>query len=236
MSLYCKRVGIIGALDEEVEQLIGMMTPVLGADLPPHLHDMGRHFYFGKIKNQEVVVVRCGVGKVNSSITAQRLIDSYDVSAVISIGVAGGVDPRLKRSDIIISEKHLHHDMLGFGGPGEIPMMDSSVFHSSEGMVACAKRACETILEKGQFHVGLNVTGDQFIQSHEKKHWLFNTFGALCSEMEGVGVAQTCNINKVPFLGIRSISDLADDDAIQSFDEHKQAAIDRLVSVVVQML
>lgn len=237
MALYYKRVGIIGALDEEVAALISSITLLSNGEFLPETHELNASYHFGKIKNQEVVVVRCGVGKVNSSICAQHLIDKYKVNAIISMGVAGGVSPAVKQNDVIISEAHLHHDMRGFGAPSIIPMMENaSTFKSNEGLVECAKRACEKAIEPGCWHVGLNVSGDEFVQSNEKRDWLYKTFGALCCEMEGAGVAHTCAVNTLPFLGVRAISDSANEQAISTFEENKANAIKQLTAVVMGML
>ena len=84
--------------------------------------------------------------------------------------------------------------------------------------------------------MGKIVSGDQFINSSEKKKWLESTFGALCAEMEGAAIAHTCALNNVPFLIMRSISDLADEDAADSFDEMKEEAIDYTSSVLLEMI
>jgi adenosylhomocysteine nucleosidase len=236
MTLRYHKIGIIGALDEEVDELVKNLIPNPLTLVPAQTYDMGTCFYDGQIGKQEVVVVKCGVGKVNAAIATQRLIDNFGCDAVMKIGVAGAVAPEVKKNDIVISQDMLEHDMDAFDQPGVIPNMDSSVFVADNALIEAAKQACEKVIGPERYHVGRHVSGDQFICTNEKKEWLKRTFGALSAEMEGAALAHTAVVNKVPFVVLSSISDLADDDAVESFEETKDEAVDYTSAVVLQML
>lgn len=236
MGLRYHKLGIIGALDEEIDTLVKNLIPNPLTMIPAQSFEMNTCFHDGQIGNQEVVVVRCGVGKVNSAIVAQHLIDNYGCDAVMKVGVAGAVAADVKKNDIVISKELLEHDMDAFGQAGEIPNMESSTFVADKELIKAAEQACEIVMGEGNYHTGTHVSGDQFIRSAEKKEWLKRTFGALSAEMEGAAVAHTATVNKVPFVILSSISDLADDDAIDSFEETKDEAVDYTAAVILQML
>ena len=80
-----KKIGIIGAMDKEVRTLIQMM------DIEKTVDKASLKFYIGKLEGKDVVLVQCGIGKVNSALCAQILISEFDVDAVVNTGVAGAI-------------------------------------------------------------------------------------------------------------------------------------------------
>ena len=236
MKLRFHKIGIIGALDEEVDELTRNLVPNTLSMIPSEKFEMDTCFHSGQIGNQEVVVVKCAVGKVNAAIVTQRLIDNYGCDAVMKVGVAGGVAPEVKKNDVVIATELMEHDMDAFEGPGIIPNMETSKFVADSLLVECAKSACEKVCGAGNFHAGVHVSGDQFICTDEKKDWLKATFNPLCAEMEGGGLAHACHVNHVAFVVLSSISDMADDNAVQTFAENKDEAVDYTTNVVLEML
>ena len=80
------------------------------------------------------------------------------------------------------------------------------------------------------------MSGDQFICTAEQKHRIVDTFGALCTEMEGVAIAQAAHLNHVPFLVIRAISDKADGSAHMDYTTFEQKAIEHSVRLTARLL
>ena len=68
------------------------------------------------------------------------------------------------------------------------------------------------------------LSGDQFISDSARVKDLHEALGGDCVEMEGAAVAQVCEMNSVPHLIIRTISDRADEEAAVSFSEVLHAA------------
>ena len=227
-----KRIGVIGAMDEEVSLLIGQMKNKKTKCIA------GMEFHQGKLWEKEAVVVKSGIGKVNMGICTQILISCYGVDAVINTGVAGGLYEKLNVGDIVISSDVVQHDMdaTGFGYKlGEIPRMETSTFCADKDMIKLAKESCELVNPEIQCFVGRVATGDQFISSNEKKQWIIDNFGAYCAEMEGGAMAQTAYLNKVPFVVIRAISDKADNSATVTYEEFEQQAIVHTMKLMAAM-
>ena len=227
-----KKIGVIGAMEEEVSLLIGQMKNKMTKVMA------GMEFNQGKLWDKEAVVVKSGIGKVNMGICTQILVDCYGVDAVINTGVAGGLYEKLNVGDIVISSDVVQHDMdaTGFGYKlGEIPRMETSEFCADKELVQLAKESCELVNPEIQFFVGRVATGDQFISSNEKKQWIIDNFGAYCAEMEGGAMAQTAFLNKVPFVVIRAISDKADNSATVTYEEFEQQAIVHTMKLLTAM-
>ncbi|NMA82469.1 MAG: 5'-methylthioadenosine/adenosylhomocysteine nucleosidase [Epulopiscium sp.] len=226
-------MGIIGAMDEEVIALKEKMEVQKVEQIA------GLEFTTGTLLKIPMVLVRCGIGKVNAALCTQILIDRFDIDAVVNIGVAGALYQELKIGDIVISSDALYHDFdaVVFGHSiGTIPRMEESVFQADGKLIHLAREAGERIKTIHQTYVGRIVSGDQFISDGSKKDWIWRKFGAYCTEMEGAAIAHVCHLNKIPFVIIRSISDSADQSAEMSFNEFVHLAAQNSTALIEQML
>ncbi len=224
-----KKIGIIGAMDEEVHILKGQMQDVIVKTAA------SMEFNEGKLQGKEVVVVRCGIGKVNAAVCTQILADLFHVDAVINTGVAGSLRNEIDIADIVLSTDTQQHDVdaTGFGYPaGVIPRMEQSVFQADERLITLAKEICAEVIPEVGIHTGRIVSGDQFISDAEKKAWLTENFDGFCTEMEGAAIAQTAYLNHIPFLIIRAISDKADHSAEMTYKEFEEIAIKNTVKLL----
>ncbi|MDD4372177.1 MAG: 5'-methylthioadenosine/adenosylhomocysteine nucleosidase [Anaerostipes sp.] len=222
-------IGIIGAMEEEVQSLIDFM------DVEEKKEISSMVFYRGKLGKKEVVVVQSGIGKVNMAVCTQILVDIYHVNQLINTGIAGGLYEDINIGDIVISSDTLQHDMdaTGFGYElGEIPRMESSIFQAEEELVKLAKEICEEVNPDIQCFIGRVVSGDQFISSSEKKKELIDVFQGYCAEMEGAAMAQVAYLNKIPFVILRAISDKADNSATEDYPAFEKKAIKHILRLV----
>lgn len=211
-----KKIGIIGAMEEEVISLRRKMEL-------KEIHQIaGMDFYEGTMNDVQVIVVRCGIGKVNAAVCTQILIDRFNPNYIINTGVAGGLHPDINIGDVVISSDTVEHDMdtTAFGDPkGVIPRMDNSFFEADKALVKCAEEAAKEVLTEHKVWIGRIASGDQFVASMKVKQEIYSTFTAFCAEMEGAAIAHTCYLNQIPFVIIRAISDKADNGAEMNFDE-----------------
>ena len=224
-----RKIGIIGAMDEEVTILKDHMQDVNIQTIA------SMEFCEGKFQGKDVIVVRSGIGKVNAAVCAQILADRYKVDAMINTGVAGSLRNEIEIADIVLSTDTLQHDMdaSGFGYEhGVIPRMDTSVFEADQHLITLAKEICAEVIPTVGVHIGRIVSGDQFISDSNKKTWLVEKFGGYCTEMEGAAIAQTAYLNQVPFLIIRAISDKADHSAEMTYSEFEGIAIRNTVKLL----
>lgn len=216
-----KKIGIIGAMELEVEELKSKMS------VSNIVKKANMDFYEGTLNGAPVVIVRSGIGKVNAALCVQILVDVFGITHVINTGVAGSLNAKLDIGDILISKDAIHHDMdvTIFGYQlGEVPQMGCREFPADEQMVALAKASCEKVNPDIHAIIGRVVSGDQFISSKEVKDKLITTFEGDCAEMEGASIAHGAYLNNIPFVIIRAISDKADDSAEMDYPTFERAA------------
>ena len=227
------KTGIIGAMDEEVDTLKAAV-----ADAKITLLG-GMEFCEGKLDGHPVVIVRCGVGKVNAGNCAQLLISVFGVDCVINTGVAGSLDATIDIGDIVVSTDAVQHDFdltpLGYA-PGELYGVGSSSLPADEGMRTDAVNAVKVCSPEVHVFEGRVCTGDQFISSAAQKEAILSVFGGLCCEMEGGAIAQVCHQNGVPFVIIRAISDKADGSAEMDYTEFVHEAAVRCAAITHYMI
>ena len=223
------RIGIIGAMEEEVKVLKDEMVIEEVADYA------SMQFCRGVLCGKEVVIVRSGIGKVNAAICAQILADRFQVDVLMNTGIAGSLDAAIDIGDMVISTDLVEHDMDAtiFGDPlGQVPRMDTFSFPADESLVAKAVEANKEANPDIHTFTGRIVSGDQFVSSSEVKEKLVRHFDAKCTEMEGAAIAHAAYLNKVSCVIIRAISDKADNSATMDYPTFERQAIAHSVALV----
>lgn len=190
------KIGIIVAMDKELRQLQQLFC------------------------NENVRVEKCGIGKVNAALGAQRMINEFHPDVIISSGCAGGNGDDIHIQDVIASSEVTYHDV--YCGRA---IDDTTIYGQVQGLPAryqadhyLLRKSSELSVEGVEIHQGLIVTGDWFVDTKEKMRSIIDLFPeAKAVDMESCAIAQTCYINKVPFISFRVISDkpLYDTDASQ---------------------
>lgn len=228
-----KKIGIIGAMDLEVETLKSHMKDVKISQ------KAGMEFLEGTLNQSSVVIVKCGIGKVNAGICVQILADLYQVTHIINTGVAGSLQAQIDIGDIVISSDALYHDMdvTALGYPiGQIPQIDTFAFSADEQLASLAKSSCESVNPDIHVFTGRVVSGDQFISSKEVKNKIIENFHASCTEMEGAAIAHASYLNQIPFVIIRAISDKADDSAEMDYPTFEKKAAEHSAKLVEDLV
>ena len=226
-----KKLGIIGAMQVEVEALVGKLENKTE-------HRQGWiTFYEGVLEGLDVVIVQCGVGKVNAAICAQILISVYGVTHLVNTGIAGSLCAELDIGDLVISKDAMYHDFdcVHFGYEmGRVPGMDTVAFPADETLAGYAFTVAEEV-NPGHTKTGRVATGDLFVAEKAAKNAIIAKTGALCTEMEGAAIAHTAYRNGVPFVIIRAISDKADNSAEMDYPVFEAIAAQRCARVTMAM-
>lgn len=229
------RIGIIGAMDVEIERICQNISGTI-------LHQVyGLDFLEGFLGETPVVVVRSGVGKVNAALCTQMLITKFKITHLINTGVAGALASGLGVLDVVISTEVMYHDVDATNWGYEsctIPGM-SRTFPADPELVQLAAAACKQNFPSKHCIQGLVASGDQFIGSNELKEKIKSLCNPACVEMEGAAVGHVAFINRIPFVVIRCMSDMADDngESTARFNEKEGANISaNIVCTMVQAL
>ena len=239
-------IGMLGAFPAEVKNIKSMLSSKKSEKI------LGIEFTTGMLKGKKVVLAETGVGKVNAAMTTALLLEKFHPRNVIFTGIAGGVNPDLQPGDIVIAEKLAQHDLgrinpQGFNPRGvknPINGKRNPVFlYSNKDLVNIARKVSSGLKLETPFNVripritvGVIVTGDLFVAAEKKRLSLRKEFGADATEMEGAAVAQICYQNKIPFVIIRSLSDNANDKAINDIEKFYRIAARNSAALVVKIV
>lgn len=221
------KLGIIGAMQVEVEILLGQMENKAARTVA------GTTFYSGTLEGVDAVVVQCGVGKVNAALCAQILCDCFAVTHLVNTGIAGSLCAELDIGDLVVSRDAMYHDFdcVHFGYPfGRVPGMDVTAFPADETLTGYAYEAAEAV-NPGHTRMGRIASGDKFVAERNVKEAIIAATQGLCTEMEGAAIAQTAYRNGVPFVILRAISDKADDSAQMDYPTFERIAAHRCAEV-----
>jgi len=210
-------LAVMGAMDEEVRLLRAEMTAVREA------RHAGILVSTGEFLGTPVALAQCGVGKVNATICTQMLINLYQPYALVFSGVAGGLLPSLGIGDLVVASHLVQFDidLTAFGRRhGELPNSDR-VIQSDPELVEKTAKAFHAAFPAGshgpKLMIGTVVSGDRFVGDSTTLTWLQQEFGALATEMEGAAVGYTCQLNGLPFVVTRGLTDAANEAAITDY-------------------
>ncbi len=224
-------IGIIGAMNVEVEKLKNIIE-----NKKIDFYS-GIEFVSGQIFGKDVVVAKCGIGKVFAAICAQTMILKFSPSVVINTGVAGAIDSRLKIGSVAIGSNTVQYDMdtTDFGDPlGMISGLN--IVH-----MECKGEAKNKVLQYAD-KLNLNVlsgtiaSADRFLSDRDYKNTLKSNFSAIACDMESGSINHVCFVNDVDCVIVRAISDTADDESIDNYTEFLQSSAEKAVSVVLEYI
>lgn len=219
------RIGIIGAMNEEVEKYIALLN--LKKD-----SFSKRDVYIGKLEDKNVYVMKCGIGKVNSASATQFLIDSYHPDLIINSGCAGSLVKELKIMDVAISSYVTYHDF------NPIRIMEGAVpshgqVYADHHLIEIARSLLEQKEEISYFVVPF-CSGDCFITSARQRDEIALATGAKVVDMESASIGHVAALNQVPFVSIRTISDFSD--GMEDFEELASYQSSHLVLEMIKLL
>lgn len=218
---------MIGIIVAEEKELLAVKEVMINIE---EINIYEKVFYKGLIENKDVIVVKCNVGKVNSSRVCQILIDKFNPNLVINVGTAGSIDNKLDIGDVVVANRLYQYDfdVTPFGRKigeieniGEYIEVDNKLLNLFDGLDVV---------------VGGIASGDKFVVNNEEKENIKNVFNALCIEMEGASIAQVCYLDKVPFLIIRSITDKKDGSSKIDFETFLESSSKKVTMILKQVL
>ncbi|QLE79733.1 5'-methylthioadenosine/adenosylhomocysteine nucleosidase [Francisella sp. Scap27] len=224
-----KKIAILGAMEIEIQPILSKLSSYKEVEYA------NNKYYIAEHNGNELIIAYSKIGKVFSAMTATIMVEHFGAETLLFTGVAGGLQ-NLNVGDVMIATSTVQHDVdiTAFGYPhGKIPTSEVNI------------PTCKNLFEKAQevakeqnlsLKTGVIATGDQFIHSFERKDFVIKEFQASAIEMEGASVNLVCNELNVPSLILRSISDTADGDAPDDFDEFAKMAAERSASFILKLV
>ena len=223
-------IGILGAMDSEVEALIsrleGRVTETVG----------GISFNTGLLEGKRVAIAKCGIGKVFAALAAEAMIITYSPSLLINTGVGGALASGISVCDVVVADKLAQHDMdtSALGDPkGLISGINVIYFETDRRAVGIVAEACA---ELGvNCHTGTIASGDVFVSTSAQKNAIRAEFGASVCEMEGAAIAQVAYVNNTPCCVIRAVSDSADEGSSMDYMQFLPIAASNSTKITLEL-
>lgn len=226
------KIAIIGAMEEEVTLLRDHIKNRTQETVA------GCEFTFGNMNGADVILLRSGIGKVNAAMSTTILLEKYKPDCIINTGSAGGTNPELNVGDAVISTEVRHHDVdvTAFNYEyGQVPQLPAA-FTADEKLMAIAETAAKE-LNNFQIVKGLIASGDSFMEDPERVAFVQSKFDNLQAvEMEASAIAQVAHRFGIPFVIIRSLSDIAGKQSEISFDQFIDKAATNSATLVMKMV
>lgn len=229
-------VVVVAAMREEASAVASLADHIISeVETPTGV------IWTGAIDGEKLLVVQGGVGLVNAASAVTAVLEGLDLDlsepvTVISAGSAGGVGDTVKVGDVVVAAATLHGDAdaRAFGYVlGQVPGMPAR-YDSPDHLVLAASNA---ITRAGYpTHSGVVVSTDSFVAPVKARAILDNFAGTLAVDMESAAIAQVAYRYGVPFISVRAISDLADQDTGDVFDSNIDDAAARSAHVVVSII
>lgn len=229
MKIY----GIIAAMQEEMNEIENIMKNTNSIEI------FGLTFVKGIINKSEVILVEAGVGKVNAARTTQILIDNFKIDAIINVGSAASAKDDLNIGDIVIGKELVQHDfdITAFGHPKGYISNVGKYIESDKELVEKVERTINELKDNEfKIKIGTIASGDIFCTDLAMKNKIRDKFDADAIEMEGAAIAQVCELDKVPFVIIRGISDSPNGNNKVTFEQYLQKASKRCAIIIEKML
>lgn len=223
------KIVIVSAMEKEKELIVPMITDAVREKIK------GVNVIRGRINNNDVVLMKCGIGKVNSAINTYKIISEFEPDLLINSGVAGGASSSVKRGDILVADYVAYHDV--WCGPGT----ETGAADGLDVFMECDRKVIELshkILDGKRLQVGLICSGDKFITNKEEILEIQSEFPeVLAVDMESASIAQTCIMENVKFNIIRIISDTpGSGDNVEEYQNFWKEAPEKTFKLIESLL
>lgn len=212
-----KTIAILAPMQEELDALKSLLPP----GETELLH--GIELFHIRLQNFQLILMRSGVGKVNTALNTAILLSHKKIDHIVNMGSAGGMRIGQKILDIVIPHEVLAVDVdvtpLGFSF-GQM-LGEPCVYETDATMRSWVELCTQSWPEMPPIHYGAVGTSDSFIYQPSQVQQINDRFGAnrvACVEMEGAALAQVAYRFNVPFLIIRSLSDVPATDVNNHLD------------------
>lgn len=216
------KIGIVAAMNSELNYLLTYCEVVNEIKLKKN------KFYQCEYGDYDLIVVASGVGKTNATVYTQLLIDYFEPSAVINIGIGGGLSESIKPLSVILGADFSHYDV-------NIEQMEN-LFPNQSVFEADSKLFTAFSAYVDQEKRGKIVSGESFISDSILKKEIIKNHNPLLVDMETSSIAHCCYINDMPFISLRSVSDLADEYSDVAYETNERDAGDLAGELLLNVL
>ena len=222
-------IGIIVAMDEEKEAILNIMKHVEKRMI------YNLQFEIGQIGSKACILVQSGIGKVNAARTTQVLIDNFEIESIINVGSAGAINDLLEIGDVVIAKHVVQHDfdITAFDHPKGYITDIGDYIECDEKLIRQFKELIKSLSNSEyKTKIGIIASGDIFCTEERMKEKINFKFQADVVDMECAAIAQVAILDKIPFISIRSVSDVPNGSNEKTFEENLKLASERCAEII----
>ena len=224
------KIGIVTAMYEETKPLYQKFSTPRNAKTETIA---GMNIFITTYGKHSIYLINSGIGEIRATIATQILIDHYKVERILNFGFVGALSDKFKINDLAVVEKiaHYHFDLEKINGTpkGQYNNRQEIFFDADKN-----------IIKRIQKHININTaiiaSGDEFIAESEKKRELVQRYEADICDMEMAGIALTCEQNSIPYASIKIVSDNANEEADQSFEEIVSKGVTKYEGILAEVI
>ncbi len=191
-------IGFCIPLKREIEGLLPQISNL-------EKHSLRKREYFtGQIAGKDCVAIQAGHGKIHSAASTQFLIDQFDCEMIFHMGSGGAISPDLEIGDIVVGEEIVEHDYIERFGSGDFKRPRS---YSDKSLLNRFREFSKDSNQRVSF--GVIVSGNEDVVTTVRRDELLEEYDGLSVDWESCGCAAVCNLENIPVLVLRAMSDFA---------------------------
>ena len=211
---------IQGAMDVEVDTMVAALQEKQALTIGAWT------FWQGTLAGYPVVISRTEVGLANAAAATTLAIERFKPRLIINQGTSGGHDPALHRGDIVIATRSFnmgayrsdftpadqgidprkwHNFEVTMRLRENGKLVEHSSFAGDPELVGRALGMADRY-QHGRVVAGIIGTADEWNRQVARINWLHQTYNTAAEEMETASAALVAEAYKVPFVGIRVLS------------------------------
>jgi len=192
-------------------------------------HVQGWTFWTGTVGGYPVVISKTQKGMANAAAATALAIERYHPAAIINQGTAGGHDPSLNVLDIVVGTASVNVGAFKTGARAKGEGSDFAEWHpmdlvrtegsagqdpnawvmrrfAGDPALIAAAAAAKASYSHGRVVEGVIGSSDVWNSELDRIQRMHDEFGTTVEEMETAAAAQVADMSRVPFLGIRVLS------------------------------
>ena len=221
-----KKIGMIVAV--EIRSLMNKYADRLAEEkvkgFTVYSIDFGEHIIY---------VTQSGAGEIKAAACTQMLIDLFDVELIINYGIVGALRKGLAVTNTCVVERVVHYDMDTSAADacevGRYMEYDDIYLPATAEYVKAALSIDPSLISV------ICASGDKFIADEDKKNKMRERFHADVCDMESAAIVLICDMNGIPNMLIKTVSDSIQGGA-EEFVACAEKAADACLAVVDKIM
>ena len=222
------KIGIVTALTEESSQL----KQCFGDCVKLHV-DAVYTVYEYRYCDKSIYLINSGVGEIAGALASQYLILKFGAECILNVGVVGSLNRNYVRGQLVVVKEVVNYDFTARYSDDSV----AGIYIGKDSFVLQADKRLPILFDSFASLPKVRIaSADKFVDDKELKDRLVDKFGCDICDMESCGILFACENSNVPYLMIKCISDNADENAQESFEEAINGGVEQYVKYISEFI